>query len=461
MRFFQEACGTCGSIRIRISSARLPVSADRLLDQPYAVIRRDRRRLRSRASGRPRTCAFFQVVAGRIFFVDLHHGSKRSKSSKQLRSGWMDEGELITVGAFQISAELASQPCGDGKESPDLPLNRPWNPLSQEAEPPQPLPEVGLELLLEEGVKRKRGPQRLRRALALVGTAAACPVRLFGPTVAAFHCYLLRTPAGLCVVDLRAGDGIRVNGTPCPWAFLQEGDQLEIGRFLFRVRYERADARQVDRELRQEVKALPPATRPEPADDVHLGEAGLVKSPAAATSPSVTGSLRSWLAVGESDGAVSAPVAAPRRGEGVARLLEDFELLSGLFMPIVQEFRQMQQQMLEHFDRSLNVMSRMAEVTQQSLQSNLQKQEQGLEQLEEELLDLRRSLAARSPQQAALALPAVQPSNGSKPSSGGAAAAAATDADDSMHVLIHERIAALEDASRGRLHKVIQSLLGR
>src|SRR5205085_4480416 len=101
------------------------------------------------------------------------------------------------------------------------------------------------------------------------------------------------------------------------------------------------------------------------------------------------------------------PVPAPARipanaGRGAGRphlaleLLENAELFSALFMPFVQEFRHMQQQMLEHFDRSLSLMSRAFEIANQDRQNLRQSERQGLQQLQAELQDLHRKVAARS-----------------------------------------------------------------
>src|SRR5439155_5594002 len=52
-----------------------------------------------------------------------------------------------------------------------------------------------------------------------------------------FHCGLLRTPLGLCAIDLLGREGISVNGTPVRWTRLDEGDELQVGELLLRVRY--------------------------------------------------------------------------------------------------------------------------------------------------------------------------------------------------------------------------------
>ena len=139
------------------------------------------------------------------------------------------------------------------------------------------------------------------------------------------------------------------------------------------------------------------------------------------------------------------------------QLVDNLELVSALLMPVVHEFRLMQQQMLEHFDRSMDLMSRMFEMSQQQRQNSREEERQCLQQLEDELQDLRRKLAARS-SEPPLQLPRARPP---MPGTGSAAPASANDTADAMHLVLHDRIAALKNGQSGRLHKVIQSLLGR
>src|SRR5262249_55310160 len=53
-------------------------------------------------------------------------------------------------------------------------------------------------------------------------------------------CALLLTRQGLWVVDLLGRNGTFVNGQPVPWALLQDGARLQIGRFPIRICYQQA-----------------------------------------------------------------------------------------------------------------------------------------------------------------------------------------------------------------------------
>src|SRR5262249_56446822 len=85
--------------------------------------------------------------------------------------------------------------------------------------------------------------RRMRRTLTLLGKAVECPVRLSGPSVSRYHAALLGTPFGLWAVDLLGEEGeptwqgISVNGARVRYARLTEGDELRVGKFLFRLNY--------------------------------------------------------------------------------------------------------------------------------------------------------------------------------------------------------------------------------
>ena len=106
-------------------------------------------------------------------------------------------------------------------------------PLVARAHVSEPLPEVALEFL--------NGPSQsacwpMNRVMSLIGSASGCKFRLADPSVAPFHCGLLRTPLGLWVVDLLAPDGIGVNDALVRYALLADNDVLRVGRYRIRIR---------------------------------------------------------------------------------------------------------------------------------------------------------------------------------------------------------------------------------
>ena len=71
--------------------------------------------------------------------------------------------------------------------------------------------------------------------MSLIGSASGCKFRLTDPSVSRFHGSLLRTSAGLWIVDLLGQGGITVNEVPLRFSHLADGDLLGIGRYQIRV----------------------------------------------------------------------------------------------------------------------------------------------------------------------------------------------------------------------------------
>jgi predicted nucleic acid-binding Zn-ribbon protein len=69
-----------------------------------------------------------------------------------------------------------------------------------------------------------------------IGRSGSADVRLDDPTVSRRHALVVRTPdAGLRALDDRSLNGLFVNGERVDWAPLEDGDELEIGRYRLYV----------------------------------------------------------------------------------------------------------------------------------------------------------------------------------------------------------------------------------
>jgi hypothetical protein len=69
-----------------------------------------------------------------------------------------------------------------------------------------------------------------------IGRSRAADIRLDDPTVSRRHAVIVRTPEGeLRVLDDRSMNGIRVNDEPVDWSPLEDGDELQIGRYTLSV----------------------------------------------------------------------------------------------------------------------------------------------------------------------------------------------------------------------------------
>ena len=114
--------------------------------------------------------------------------------------------------------------------------------------------------LIALGGKHAGVGRPLGAAVTVVGSDAACDIRLTAPGVEPVHCLIAATPAGLALRSL-CPDRTRVNGAVTAARLLADGDELTVGPLRFRV------------ELPAELVPLVEA----PPDDVELQEAALAK----------------------------------------------------------------------------------------------------------------------------------------------------------------------------------------
>jgi FHA domain/Zinc-ribbon containing domain len=69
-----------------------------------------------------------------------------------------------------------------------------------------------------------------------IGRSGTADIQLDHPTVSRRHALLVRTPGGeLRALDDRSLNGLFVNGEKVEWAELEDGDELEIGRYRLYV----------------------------------------------------------------------------------------------------------------------------------------------------------------------------------------------------------------------------------
>jgi hypothetical protein len=101
--------------------------------------------------------------------------------------------------------------------------------------------------------------------VVLVGRNADCELVLTDESVSRFHAALVRTPAGVWVVDLLAREGTHVNGERVRWAWLADGDSFRMGSFTFILRYETPPNQITRRDVPLEAGA---SVAPQPGTDL-------------------------------------------------------------------------------------------------------------------------------------------------------------------------------------------------
>lgn len=377
MDLFLKACGLPGPLRLHICSPDGRELAYRALTQPFALLGRD---LSTDVSlNHPqvsRRHAYLQVVGGRVFCIDLQSRTGTRWDGRPESSGWLDPERAVEVGPYQVRTE--ARPGRNGRRRArrsDLP-----NPLSVQPEEKDRLPAVALEFL---NGQTRQTVWPMRSALALVGRLPRCQVCLVEPSVSRFHCSLVRTPDGVWVVDLFGRQGVRVNDQIVRLALLQDGDQLQVGRFRLRLRCT-APARRSRAGQGADVRVFVPGSPREQDDDA--------EEPRDAPEPPLPASSET----------VSLP-AVPLRSPEPAALTE------AVLVPLLNQFNQMQQQMFDQFHQSIVVMFQMFTTLHRDQVGVLREELDRLHDLNRELQVLQGQMAASRAADPPSAAPAPSP----------------------------------------------------
>jgi pSer/pThr/pTyr-binding forkhead associated (FHA) protein len=228
MDLFLEACGARGPLHLSVEYQGRPESALRVLDQPFALIGRDPKADIVLKEGQvSRHHVYLQCIAGRLFCIDLESRTGIHWDRGTKRSGWLDARQALRIGPYWVRL---LEPDPDAEEPGHEAAPGPPTGLGSNG-----LPEVTLEFL-NRG--EKAPTWRMTPMLALVGKAPECRVHLVGRSIANHHCSLVRTPLGLWVVDLLGPGGVWVEDVMVRCARLEDGDRLQVGRFLMRIHYD-------------------------------------------------------------------------------------------------------------------------------------------------------------------------------------------------------------------------------
>ena len=82
-----------------------------LLDRPFALVGRNTRSdVRLDAQQVDDQHAYFQVLGGRLFCIDLDSRSGVRAGNGRLSSGWLDQGKFVRVGPYHLSCKFDSLP---------------------------------------------------------------------------------------------------------------------------------------------------------------------------------------------------------------------------------------------------------------------------------------------------------------------------------------------------------------
>lgn len=226
MKSFLDACRLVEPLQLVVEAGGEPDVGVRVLHQPFALIGRDPRAdvpLEHRLVSRRH--AYLQVVEGFAFWMDLESRLGTQGGGRARKYGWLTRDEPMRIGPYELRLGGSGRPQVVEPAPPEV------FPLASRSYGSTTWPDVGLEFL--------NGPSRsavwpMNRVVSLVGSAAGCKFRLADPSVSQFHCSLVRTHAGVWVVDLLGG-GVEVNNATVRYALLSDGDILAVGRYRIRI----------------------------------------------------------------------------------------------------------------------------------------------------------------------------------------------------------------------------------
>jgi anti-anti-sigma factor len=174
--------------------------------------------------------AYFQVIEGRVFCVDLASRNGVLWPDGPRKYGWIEPGVPIQIGrhTLEVMGDLTQdQALRDALA--DL------NPLERYRAQAGPMPKVDLEFRYETSGSPTWSVNRL---LTLVGRSALCKLRFDTNQVSAVHCGLLLTRQGLWAIDLLGRGGTKVDGQDIRAVPLESGNEISVGEFQIGVFYE-------------------------------------------------------------------------------------------------------------------------------------------------------------------------------------------------------------------------------
>jgi predicted component of type VI protein secretion system len=360
---FREACGAVEDIRLGVTHVSRQEGGSRAFPLPYVVIGRHNEA--DLVLDDPRVSlrhGYLQMVDGRLWCVDLESRTGTSWEQGYGRSGWLESSRGILIGPFLIRPTASSRGVG-------AVVGRPQDPAATLPPERDLLPAITLEFA---NATKKDATWKLNRALTLVGRSSACKVRLIGSSVSKFHCSLLRTPLGLWVIDLLGAGGIAVNGKQLRWSPLNDGDRLQVGSFTIQVRFD---------DKPRLFRPTPLASPTAPA---------LANSRPAQHPPALSGAPTAGEAVVESIDYAKPPDLPPLQA---LVLPAGSEPSSANLLPLMSQFAQMQQHMLEQFQHATLGMVQMFSDLHRDQVRVLREELIRLHQLTSELTVLRAELA--------------------------------------------------------------------
>jgi predicted component of type VI protein secretion system len=230
-RRFLEACGASGPLRFEWADPTTAEVRSRDIEQAAFVVGSSTAAdLVLEDSGVEPYHAFFQVVEGRLFAVDLGSAGGLCWGDIPRTAGWVNRGQPLKIGRYTIRLVGGDR---DADKSTVQPA-----PTSSRYVSQMNLSRVSLEFRPATAGSSGQGRRDvLDRVLVMAGNSDRCKLRVEGRNVSKFICALIRTTDGLWMTNIGPTDGATVNGAFCRFACLEDEDVVRLGNFKVRVIY--------------------------------------------------------------------------------------------------------------------------------------------------------------------------------------------------------------------------------
>lgn len=174
--------------------------------------------------------AYFQVIEGRVFCVDLASRNGVAWPDGPRKFGWVPQNTFLQIGPYrlQVIGEKAADPAVRDSLG-DL------NPLERYRGEVGPMPKVDMEFHYETA---EQPIWSVNRLLTLLGRSPLCKLQFDSPAVSGVHCALLLTRQGLWAIDLLGRGGTKVDGENVRAVPLESGNEIAVAAFRIGVFYE-------------------------------------------------------------------------------------------------------------------------------------------------------------------------------------------------------------------------------
>lgn len=445
---FTEACGSAGPLQLSVDDSTRSGPTRRVFQRPCVLIGRDPKVDLLLEHWRvSRRHAYLQLVAGRLFCVDLGSRTGTIWDDGGTEAGWLDPDRSIQIGPFEIGRWYEPQPATPvDMKGPGFDVEF----LTGGAAPPS---------------------VHVTQNLSIIGSSPACRVCIPQSDVSKAHCSLLHSGRGLWVVDLLGRGGIFVNEIQVPFAEIEDGDELRIGRQVVRFRLHEAKS----------VAEATPGRWLARRDDEAAGTVGIaeVKFPPSGM-PEPTSATVPMIPLWRYPEDEVERVLAERPSSQA-------ELIQALMQPMVQQFGLMQQQMFEQFHQAMMGMLQSFGSFHREQMADLREEIDEVRRLTQELQEAqdesrrREARDARRPPAAPAPLPRSHPARApddrftpppspahargqtatgakSEPRIDPARRSMTTATDPAVHGLLTARIAQLQNERQSRWQKILGML---